>query len=322
MPGKNEALAFWLVLLSLLLMGGLGMTTYALAGANLPVRVDRYIQVAFQTHTATPADRTIPNSGRDNLIADGEPAHTATASRTPFQPVTNTPTPTQTPTPTSTSTPTPTATATATATATSTHTPTPTETLPPPPPEDDLPAAAWVDGVTGYAQSLPLTCEARSAVDWARFFGVNIGEMQFQSALPVSANPNTGFVGSPRAERGMIPPNAYGVHAPPVAALLRSYGLNAYSQSDLSLRALRAEIAAGRPVIVWVIGNVWTGYGVAYTAPDGETLTVAPFEHTVIVTAYGPGTVTVVDGDMVYSPTLERFLQSWSVLGYQAVLME
>jgi uncharacterized protein YvpB len=242
-------------------------------------------------------------------------AESAQPSRTPFQPVTNTPTLTATLPPT------------LTPTATSSPTPIPTETSPPPPPppqptESSLPGSAEVRGLTGYPQSLPLSCESRSAVDWARFFGVSIGELEFQYALPSSDNPNKGFSGSPRGPGGLLPPNGYGAHAPPVAALLRAYGLNAHSRSSMSLEDLQAEIAAGRPVIVWVISSVLPGYGVSYTASDGETLTVAPFEHTVIVTAYGPGSITVQDGGMVYSRTTGQFLQSWAVLGYQAVVLE
>jgi uncharacterized protein YvpB len=239
-------------------------------------------------------------------------------SLTPFLPVTNTPRPTHTPTPTQT----PTFTPSPTQTETPTDIPTDTAVPPTETPSDGLPEAATVRGVYGAEQSLPLSCEARSAVDWARFFGVDIGEMDFQYALPISDNPNTGFVGDPRSGRGQIPPNPYGVHAAPVAALLRANGLNAQGYSGLGLVDLRREIADGQPVIVWVIGNVWNGSGVSYTASDGETLTVAPFEHTVILTAYTQNTVTVIDGALMYSTTTERFLASWGVLGNMAVIIE
>jgi uncharacterized protein YvpB len=246
------------------------------------------------------------------------------ATPTPFRPVTNTTIPTHTSTPTPTSTATLTPTATATLTLTSTITPLPTDTPEPPsePAVEALPNEAHISGLTGYNQSLPLSCESRSAVDWARFFGLDLSEIEFQDALPTSDNPNTGFVGDPRHEQGKIPPNSYGVHSAPVAALLQAYGLNAWSHSGMGMDDIRREIAAGRPVIVWVVGNVWHGRGVAYTASDGETLTVVPREHTVIVTGYNQVAVTVVDGGMTYSSTVERFLDSWSVLGQQGIVLE
>lgn len=160
-------------------------------------------------------------------------------------------------------------------------------------------------------------------MDWAAFFGVKIGEIEFQNALPITDNPNTGYVGSPTGERGWIPPNSYGVHAAPVAALLQQYGLQAQSVHQLAFEDLQREIAAGQPVIVWVIGNTWSGVqGISYTASDGETLIVAPYEHTVIVIGYTPQAVTVIDGNMIYSAATDQFLDSWSVLGYQAVIMK
>jgi uncharacterized protein YvpB len=266
-------------------------------------------------------NRLIPAGATLTLDAQPKPLSISLrpATSTPFQPVTNTPTRTASPTPTATDTPTPTPTETPAPTNTPepTDTPQPTDTSSP---DDLLPEAAYVGGVTGYAQTLPLSCESRSAVDWARYFGVSIGELDFQYALPVTDNPNTGFVGNPRGGRGNIPPASYGVHAPPVAALLRAYGLNAQNRSGMSLNDLRREIAAGRPVIVWVIGDLWMGYGVSYTASDGETLTVAAYEHTVIVTGYSAWGIQVVDGNQYFSASIEQFLASWGVLGNMGVV--
>lgn len=251
------------------------------------------------------------------------PALAMTATRTPFQPAqattqspSATPLPTQTPTSSPSPSPAPSA------------TPLPTETPPPPPPPAPPPPAeppappdsAAVQGVSGVNQSMPLSCEARSAVDWARFFGVSIGESEFQDALPVTDNPETGFVGSPYGTAGFVPPRSYGAHAAPVARLLRAYGLKADDSKGVAWEDVQREIAAGRPVIVWVIGSVQPGSSVAYTPPDGETTRVAPFEHTVMVIGYSPDSVTVQDGGMVYSTSLARFLNSWAVLGNMAIL--
>lgn len=239
---------------------------------------------------------------------------------TPFQPL-----PTHTPTRTSTATATFTATPTSTNTPTPTETPTPTNTFTPLPtttPEDDLPAEVMIEGIVGYAQKHNLTCESRSAVDWARYFGVSITEEEFQASLPLSANPETGFVGHVDAERGWIPPNPYGVHAPPVARVLRAYGLTATAVKDYSYRQIREQIANGNPVIVWVIGNTWQGTPVEYVAPNGKTIIVAHYEHTAIVIGYDEYGVTLVDNDMVYWRSKRDFLGSWGVLGNMAIIAE
>jgi uncharacterized protein YvpB len=184
-----------------------------------------------------------------------------------------------------------------------------------------LPEAAYVSGLIGYAQTYPLSCESRSAVDWAAYWGVSISESEFLLALPVTDNPDTGFVGSYYGVWGSIPPASYGVHANPVAALLRQYGLQAEARYGLSWDDLRAEIAAGRPVIVWVIGQMWPGTPVAYNTSDGHNTIVARFEHTMIFTGYDSTYVYAIDastgaGMAFYHST---FLHSWSVLGNMAI---
>ncbi|NPV85576.1 MAG: hypothetical protein HPY45_06155 [Anaerolineae bacterium] len=256
-------------------------------------------------------------------------SYTATASLTPFQPLpSTTATPTTTLTPTSSATPTPTSTPTSTPTFTPTLTPTPSETplpsatLPPPPVEETIPESAQIPGVTGHAQISTLDCEARSAVDLAAFFGISIDETEFLNKLPRSDDPESGFVGNYWDARGQLPPNSYGVHAPPVAALLREYGLNAWERKGMTYQELQKEIASGQPVIVWVIGNTVPGAAVSYTSSNGNTTLVAAFEHTAIVTGYDPSFITLVDGAMTYKRSVDAFLDSWRVLNYMAVVIE
>jgi LysM repeat protein len=184
------------------------------------------------------------------------------------------------------------------------------------------PKNAYVAGVIGHAQSYVLSCEARSAVDWAAFWGVAIGEWAFYAGLPHSDNPDQGFVGYVNDAWGLTPPNGYGVHAKPVAARLRAYGLDATALSGLSWRDLRNEVAAGRPVIVWIIGQMWPGTPQIYVAADGTRAVVAPFEHTMILVGYTETQVFAVDAysGNTLAYTLDAFLASWQVLGNMAVL--
>lgn len=240
-----------------------------------------------------------------------------TSSPTPFQPL-----PTDTPTPTATLTPTPTLTPTSTAT----NTPTPTFTpLPTNTPvatatsSDGLPVEHIVSGVVGHAQSQSLSCESRSASDWAAFYGISASESSIQSALPSSDDPEVGFVGFPYGTEGQLPPNSYGVHAEPIASILREYGVPATARKGMTYYEIKQQIASGNPVIAWVIGNVWNGSPVSYNSESGNTTTVARYEHTVIVIGYDEYGVTVVDGSMVYWRSKASFLNSFSVLGNMAV---
>ncbi len=189
----------------------------------------------------------------------------------------------------------------------------------PTPPPEDTPSSAIISGVRGASQSLPLDCESRSAVDWARYFGISIGEIEFYELLPHSDNPDKGFVGSVYGQWGQIPPNPYGVHAEPVAEILRDYGLPAFAHRPLSWDELRVEIANDRPVIVWIIDTIGNGIPVYYTPSDGLHTIVARYEHTVIVTGYTSSAVYYLNGGSIYSVPVGRFLDSWSTLDNMAI---
>lgn len=203
--------------------------------------------------------------------------------------------------------------------------PQPTPTPPP------VPSSAFVSGMNGQAQSMPLSCESRSAVDWAAHWGFHINEFNFFYRLEESDDPERGFVGDVYGQWGQIPPQDYGVHAEPIAANLRSYGVQAFAYRWLSWDALRAEIAAGRPVEVWIIGerypaadpddNIENGIPRYYTAAStGRTTVVAAYEHTVIVVGYTPTTVTILNGAKFQYPSVDEFLDSWSALCFLAVM--
>ena len=195
------------------------------------------------------------------------------------------------------------------------NTPTPTATATP-----SVPSEANITGISGRLQALPLDCESRSAVDWAAYLGVKIDELEFFYSLPQSDNPDKGFVGDVYGAWGQIPPHPYGVHAEPIAALLRTYGLDAQAVRNFSLDALRSEIASGRPVIIWVTGEVAWGTPVPYTASDGHSTIVARYQHTVMVIGYNKYEVRILDGARVYTRSWSDFERSWGVLGNMAVI--
>jgi uncharacterized protein YvpB len=108
-----------------------------------------------------------------------------------------------------------------------------------------------------------------------------------------------------------------------VAALLRAYGLPAREQIGMDFEDLKWEIAAGRPVMAWVITGLANGYGIDYTVPStGRVTRVAYYEHTVLVTGYTAETVTVLDGAWAYLVSREQFQRSWSALDNMAITVE
>jgi uncharacterized protein YvpB len=88
----------------------------------------------------------------------------------------------------------------------------------------------------------------------------------------------------------------------------------------MTLEELKAEIAAGRPVILWVVGHVRRGTPVPYQSSDGEETIVAKYEHTVIAIGYTENKIKLVDGSRTYFIYQGEFMKSWNVLENQAVI--
>jgi uncharacterized protein YvpB len=186
---------------------------------------------------------------------------------------------------------------------------------------DDLPVKASIPGFTGHHQEHNLTCEISAAVDLAGFWGVQTSEAEFLDGFPLSENPDKGFVGGLDDIWGYVPPYSYGVHAEPVANRLEQLGLKAQARRGMTMDELKAEIVAGRPVLIWVIGAMWYGSARQVTVNDDETVTVAPYEHAMVLTGYDESTVTVFDPAHGISEYFYRtyFDASWAVLGNMAV---
>lgn len=183
------------------------------------------------------------------------------------------------------------------------------------------PTQAYISSVVGHAQSYSLSCESRSAADLLQYWGINISETKFLNTLGLSDNPDKGFVGDVNGPWGYTPPKPYGVHALPVAKVLKKFGLPASARYGLSFQELKSEIAAGRPVIVWVIGGVWSGTPLIYTAQNGEKVVVARYEHSMLAIGYDQNVIHLIDagsGRTVTHP-ISNFKNSWAVLGNMAV---
>ena len=196
-----------------------------------------------------------------------------------------------------------------------TSTPTPAATAPPP--------SAWVP-VLGQDQTRNLSCESRSSTDLARYWGVAVGELEFLDALGQSDNPHKGFVGNVDMPPGSLPPYGYGVYAEPVAATLRDHGLDAHPVYRLGLDGIRAELLAGRPVLIWGTYLMEPFEPQEWVSSDGQTSTVVPFMHTFLVTGFDREGVFVLDA---YDATVQYysagvFLKVWNSFDQMAVVVK
>jgi len=159
-------------------------------------------------------------------------------------------------------------------------------------------------------------------VDWAAFFGEEINEFNFQYELPLSDNPDLGFVGEVHSPWGQTPPYGYGVHAAPIAELLQQYGLPARAAKGFTLEQVKQELSSGEPLIAWVIGNMVGGVPAEYTDKAGNTTIVAAYEHVVLLTGYDSDSIRYNNNGKVFEAPTDVFLSSWGVLGNMVVYFD
>lgn len=195
--------------------------------------------------------------------------------------------------------------------------------LPEPEPTLTYPESHYISPIVGHKQTYELGCEASAAVDWAGYFGVPIFESTFQYALPLSDNPDYGFVGEVTTDGwGQIPPYAYGVHAGPIADALIDFGLPARSVTNFSIEEVKQNLSENKPIIAWVIGNMEFSEPVEYVDTKGRVAIVAPYEHVVILTGYTPTHLRYMNNGKFYDTPIDVFLTSWGVLGNMAVIYD
>jgi uncharacterized protein YvpB len=176
----------------------------------------------------------------------------------------------------------------------------------------------------GKAQERSLSCESRSACDLLAHYGYRIGEDDFRLGIPLSDNPDEGFVGDVDGPGGFLPPAGYGVHAEPLAARLRAMGLPVRAFRGRDLAWLRFELAQGKPVIVWATSQLDAPRCVVMRDGRGRSFTAVAGEHSYLAVGYGPGHVLLVDAatGRERQVFVRRFDASWAVLGRQAVVPE
>ena len=174
----------------------------------------------------------------------------------------------------------------------------------------------------GRAQERSLSCESRSACDLLAHYGLAVAEDAFRLGLPVSDNPDLGFVGDVDGPGEQLPPAGYGVHAGPIAARLTALGLPATATHGKDLDWLRGQLAEGRPVIVWATGMLDAPAPVRMHDRAGRPFTAVRGEHTFLAIGYEPGRIVLLDaatGGEKRVPE-RRFDASWATLGRQAVV--
>lgn len=172
-------------------------------------------------------------------------------------------------------------------------------------------AAVILSGLPVWKQSLPLSCEAAAVSMVTAYWGQLVEESVLIEHLPRHPNPHRGFRGNVNGVFGGI--DDYGVYAEPFVAILEQSGFQAeavYAQGDENV--LKAELRAGRPVVVWMT-NLASVQPRLHGEVAGEEFVLVPQEHAVVVYGFDDTLVYVADpGDGQFrSFTWPDFLRSW-----------
>ena len=184
----------------------------------------------------------------------------------------------------------------------------------------DKPPLALILDAPVLRQKRSLSCESSAAAMAAQFFGLNVEEEAILGALPLHDNPNLGFRGNVDGSYGGIVD--YGVYAEPIRQVLLQMGLEAQVLVG-STNEIRAYIRQGRPVIVWITYNLQIGWPTRVTTSDGQTVTLVPYEHAVLVTGYNRDGLWVNDpysGVQSFYPE-QDFLRSFAYLGNMGLVV-
>lgn len=186
---------------------------------------------------------------------------------------------------------------------------------------EDLPPSVMLEGLIGHPQQRNLSCESRSATDLAAYWGADFTEDAFFRRLPKSDNPQRGFVGDVDMPAGSMPPLGYGVYAEPIAATLRSFGLDADAHRSMDVNTLKEELAAQRPVIVWATYGMQLPGVETWVSSDGVESPVVRWQHTFIVVGYDESGLYLVDAydGAVKQFSYEAFVPAWDQLGRMGV---
>jgi uncharacterized protein YvpB len=146
-------------------------------------------------------------------------------------------------------------------------------------------------GFPALHQAYSLSCEYAAASAVTRYWGTVVTEQIFLRAVPASPNPHLGFRGDITADFGGI--IDYGVYAEPLVPVLERAGYQAAVYYNDQARLL-ANLRSGNPVVVWLTAGTQARTVLTRTYA-GETFTLVPGEHALVVYGYTASAVNVMD---------------------------
>jgi uncharacterized protein YvpB len=161
-----------------------------------------------------------------------------------------------------------------------------------------LPESVLLQEAPAGKQTRPLNCEFQTASDLAWYYGQPFTWEEIFQVVghDVGGNPHKGFVGRSFDDKpGQVFPKGYGVYAEPIAEGFARLGIEAAVSYGNEPQWLMAQLAAGRPVMVWTTAGMTIRPVATWTAADGVNVKGVPGEHTYLAVGYDPGGVWLMD---------------------------
>src|SRR5438105_1798444 len=179
---------------------------------------------------------------------------------------------------------------------------------------------ALIEHFPSVTQWYDLDCEYAAAAAVTLYWGRLVSQSVFIREVPSSPDPHLGFRGNIDADGVGI--NNYGVYAEALAPVLERHGYNAVTFYG-GVSRLKANVAAGNPVVVWITTGKYIERPVYHESYKGQSFKLVPGEHTVVVYGYDAGGVRLMDvGDGgFYYTEWSSFLHRWSYFDEMALVI-
>jgi uncharacterized protein YvpB len=177
--------------------------------------------------------------------------------------------------------------------------------------------AVVIPGAIAYQQQRGLSCEYASLAIATGMLGSWVSEYDFESVIPLNANPHWGYRGDITGSWGNT--TNYGIYSAPLVPALQQFGF----QGDAFYGGrgnLTAQIDMGRPTVVWIGVRGDAGSFYEYTA-DGSRYQLTPYMHVVVVYGYDDGGVYISDpgNGSLYWMDWGTFEWMWGVMDGMAL---
>jgi len=160
---------------------------------------------------------------------------------------------------------------------------------------------ALVSGVSYFAQTHPLSCEAAALQMALSHEGLTPSQDDILALIPVDSQPDadpfTAFVGDVNGSE--VDGSGYGTYYPTIASAAHQLGGRVlWSGQGLSAGQVYQALREGHPVVAWVSYDYASHPRTDYAAFDGAVIPYAgAVEHAVTLVGLAPGQVLIFDPD-------------------------